>query len=188
MGLDRSAFARASVLPAIVTVVFLASGAAQAASCFSGSNVVDPAKVEADKTAIKGDPVRWFGSRGGNLAKAVRDVTASDPDFAKTMVDQAHVAKQGSGAAGNTQSSAVGSGLGQAAIACLSHPDDAAKIQSAAAASPDNLLVVSFSSTTGNTEIAATGGGAGGDGGGGTGNGGTVGLGTTPDGLDRRHA
>jgi hypothetical protein len=157
---------------AVLFLAALSSAGAQAASCFSGSQAVSADQVKADEAAIKADAAKWFLARGGSLTAAIRDLAASDPDFAATIVSLAKgVSAQ--------EAAAIGAGLGQAAGACSKQPDDAAKIQSAVAASSDQNVVASYASTTGNTQTAATGGGgAGGGGGGGVGSTGST-SGTT---------
>jgi len=151
---------------------FYCSGT-NAASCFAASQALSPEVLNSEEAAIKSNVTNWLKGQGGNLAGRIRDITASDPDFAATVAAAATKAT-------SEQAAAIGSGLGQAANACRAdHPDEASMIQQAAAGSENQSFLTSFNSTTGNTQttsVGAAGGAPGGGAAGGAGVGGATGA------------
>jgi|SRR5581483_1516170 len=98
---------------------------------------------------------------GGKLVSTVRDLALSDPATLPVIISLLANAN-------SAQQAAIGSGLGQAAMASLrSNPTFATQIQDALAASGVQMAIASFASTTGNVQIGSTAGGAGSGGGGG---------------------
>jgi hypothetical protein len=103
---------------------------------------------------------------GGQLVSTIRALMFSNPATLPAIL--ALLAN-----ANAAQKTAIGTGLGQAAMALVnSNPDLANQIQTALTASGVPLAIASYSVTTGNVQIGSTGGGGGSGGGSGlTGNG-----------------
>lgn len=113
---------------------------------------------------------------GSTLVSLVRDLVLTNADtlqavilLAQNLNTQLATANDATKAAIQAQLSAIGSGLGQAALALVqSNPDLANQIQTALAASGLETVIAAYSATTGNV-VTAAGGDGGGSGGGGIG-------------------
>ncbi len=100
---------------------------------------------------------------GSQLVSAVRDLVLADPATLASIISLLNNANP-------AQQSAIGTGLGQAALASVqNNPSLANQIQEAIAAANVQVATAAYSSTTGNAVTAAGSPGAGGGGGGGGG-------------------
>jgi hypothetical protein len=116
---------------------------------------------------------------GAKMVSQVANLVQSDPGALDALIALLTTANA-------SQQSAIGAGLGQAALAlAASNPELGNRIQTAIARSGVQTAIASYSGVTGNSLIGSLGtGGAGGGGGGPTGNGpptgGTGGAGSSP--------
>ena len=97
------------------------------------------------------------------LVSNVRDLTIADKAALQPIIGALKLAA-------TEEKSAIGTGLGQAALAVIkTDPAYAAEIQEALAATTDQGAILAFAAVTGNVPTGAVGGGAGGAAGGGAG-------------------
>ncbi|MGL4810708.1 MAG: hypothetical protein ACRCXM_02940 [Beijerinckiaceae bacterium] len=157
------------------------AGVLTVSSFAAKAQCVSPAPASpADLSALDANPQGFlsrFPDGGGAMVSAVRNLAvSSDSAAAKIMAVASTASPQ--------QRSSIGTGLGQAAAACVQrNPSQALAIQRAMAAANDQVAMASYQAITGDARTAAiAAGGAGAPGGGfGGGGGGPGGSGVTPN-------
>jgi hypothetical protein len=143
-------------------ILQLAAGAVAAMVMFASAAVAQTNTNQAINQflANPAQVLQQYPNGGAQLISLIRDVAVSHPEALQTITGLL------SGAT-TDQQSAIGSGLGQAAqIVVRTNQAYANQIQQAIAGSTSEDAKVSFAGVTGNTTIAAAGGGGGGGGGG----------------------
>jgi hypothetical protein len=144
----------------LLTVLSMGEARALGAGTEGGSRAEIVAKLQANPKAIfsdaDGKPMTMPA-----LISNVRELTIAEKTALRPIVE---ALKQ----AAPDEKSAIGTGLGQAAIAVIkTDPPYAAEIQQALAETTDQVAILAFAAVTGNVPTGATGGaGAGGVGGG----------------------
>jgi hypothetical protein len=140
----------------------LATGVVAAVVMFASAAVAQTStnQVISQFLANPAQVLQQYPNGGAQLISLIRDVAVAHPEALQTITGLL------SGAAADQQL-AIGSGLGQAAqIVVRTNQAYANQIQQAIAASTSEDAKTAFAGVTGNTTIAATGGGGGGGGGG----------------------
>jgi len=151
--------ATSAIVHLIVSALLLIAPIPAGASCYSTSQELPADQVDAFLT----NPGALLQLSGAALVSRVRDLVATNQAALPAVIAVLQNASP-------DQKSSIGTGLGQAAQACLrSDQAFATAIQQAVANSGNQDMILAFNTTTGGTVTAAAGGGAGGGGGGGLG-------------------
>jgi hypothetical protein len=143
-----------------VAAILIAGDGVQA-ECYPALQAL-PAQTISAFTANPAQLLLQYPDGGGPMISRIRDLAASDPATLQLILGLTTNAN-------SDQLSAIGAGLGQAALVCI-RTDQAysTEIQQAVAAANNNAVTLAFAAVLGDRPIGAVGGG-GGDGGGGGG-------------------
>ena len=167
------------VAAAVAAALAITAAAPADAACFGPAEQLAAATVD-QFLANAASLLQQFPSGGALMISRVRDLAASNPAALPLLLGLLPNANA-------DQITALGTGLGQAALVCV-RTDQAyqIQIQQAVAATANNALIVAYTAVVGDRPIGAVGGGGGGGGGGGIGGpgggGSTGGAGFAPSG------
>ena len=153
----RGAFSRA-MLGAIFGLFLWGAPFAQAA-CYTPGGGLPASAVDAF-LANPAALLTQFPNGGAQMISRIRDLAASNPATLNVLISLV-------GNANPAQQTAIGTGLGQAALVCVKNDQQyAAQIQQAVAQTNNTTVIAALTAVLGDQPIGAAGGGGGGDGGG----------------------